>query len=123
MFTMQLKEIENRTKTIVSLLSELNKQFPKNLLINKLDEEINFLMDDLSEQPDFFNNNQKVSNETKIEIATKAKLHVLSEVKKDLEFQIKNRCSLENQKTTVEQSIKYVDRKVNYYKNNLLDKH
>jgi hypothetical protein len=120
---MQLKEIENRTKTIVSLLSELNKQFPKNLLINKLDEEINFLMDDLSEQPDFFNNNQKVSNETKIEIATKAKLHVLSEVKKDLEFQIKNRCSLENQKTTVEQSIKYVDRKVNYYKNNLLDKH
>ena len=118
---MVLKQIESRIKTIVSVLSELNKSFPKNPLINKLDEEINFLMDDITEQQLSFNRSDKnkVSDEVKLKIATKAKLHILTEVRKDLEYQLANRCNLENQKEAVHQSIKYVDRKLGYYKKNV----
>lgn len=119
-----IKQIESRIKTIVLVLSELNKQFPKNPLINQLDEHINFIMDDISDGLSFNRSDEtapkhKVLDAVKLTIARKAKLHILTEVRKDLEYQLANRCKLENQKETVEQSIKYIDRKLGYYKKGL----
>ena len=119
-----IKQIESRIKSIILVLSELNKQFPKNPLINQLDEHINVLMDDIADGLSFNRSDEtapkhKVSDAVKLTIARKAKLHILTEVRKDLEYQLANRCKLENQKETVEQSIKYIDRKLGYYKKGL----
>lgn len=109
------KKTEERLKTIFGLLSQINKSFPKNNLVESLDEQLSYLLDDLTVQQT--NDSKPVTN--KLEASIKAKLQVLSEVKKDLNYQKENKCKLDNQEKTVNLTISYVDRKIKYYKEQL----
>lgn len=114
--------IETRFKTIFSYLSFLNTAFPNNNTIKAIDKEFSYLLDELEELPVGVSNvpTESTTDKTQRVISSlKAKLQVLNEIKSDLNFQKENRCQLENQQDAVKLSIKYVDRKIKYYNDNL----
>jgi hypothetical protein len=122
------KELNEYFAQLMSISNDLRKSGSDNKLLEKLEIKIIQLADFINDN-DFndtnFNNNNTIpvitekSNEidlnNTLRISIKAKLTVLEDVIRDLNYQKEHKSNLENQQKSVNLATSYVNRKIKYY--------
>lgn len=117
------KELNEYFAQLMSISNDLRKSGSDNKLLEKLEIKIIQLADFINDN-DFNNNNTipvitEKSNEidlnNTLRISIKAKLTVLEDVIRDLNYQKEHKSNLENQQKSVNLATSYVNRKIKYY--------
>ena len=119
------KELNEYFAQLMSISNDLRKSGSDNKLLEKLEIKIIQLSEFINDN-DFndtnnndiqvkeINNNQHDLNNT-LRISIKAKLTVLEDVIRDLNYQKEHKSNLENQQKSVNLATSYVNRKIKYY--------
>lgn len=122
------KELNEYFAQLMSISNDLRKSGSDNKLLEKLEIKIiqlsEFINDNNFNDTNFNNNNTipvitEKSNEidlnNTLRISIKAKLTVLEDVIRDLNYQKEHKSNLENQQKSVNLATSYVNRKIKYY--------
>lgn len=121
------KELNEYFAQLMSISNDLRKSGSDNKLLEKLEIKIiqlaDFINDNVFNDTNFNNNTIPVitekSNEidlnNTLRISIKAKLTVLEDVIRDLNYQKEHKSNLENQQKSVNLATSYVNRKIKYY--------
>jgi hypothetical protein len=121
------KELNEYFAQLMSISNDLRKSGSDNKLLEKLEIKIiqlaDFINDNNFNDTNFNNNTIPVitekSNEidlnNTLRISIKAKLTVLEDVIRDLNYQKEHKSNLENQQKSVNLATSYVNRKIKYY--------
>lgn len=121
------RELNEYFAQLMSISNDLRKSGSDNKLLEKLEIKIiqlaDFINDNYFNDTNFNNNKIPVitekSNEidlnNTLRISIKAKLTVLEDVIRDLNYQKEHKSNLENQQKSVNLATSYVNRKIKYY--------